>query len=67
MRTQLRLTLRIEPSEPISGTIQPEEGVSRPFTGWVGLISLIDGIRGDVRTGAMSCGAGESPQPGDRG
>jgi hypothetical protein len=45
MADTLRLALEIEPSDPISGTLRDAGGLTRPFSGWLGLISALEGLR----------------------
>jgi len=51
-RTQV--TLELEPeAEPIRGRLRDAQGESRPFTGWLELLSLLDRLRGEPPLGTV--------------
>ncbi len=41
MSRRVQLVLEFDDSEPISGSLRAEDGASRPFSGWLGLIAAI--------------------------
>jgi hypothetical protein len=41
----LRLALEIEETEPISGTLRDHGELTLPFSGWLGLISILERLR----------------------
>jgi hypothetical protein len=43
----VRLTVAFAPGEEIGGTVIRDEGETRPFTGWMGLVAAIESLAGD--------------------
>ena len=65
MTTTRRLTLRLEPSgdnKLITGWLCDERGEERYFTSWLGLLTLLERARLQVRAEARreSCGKGST-------
>jgi hypothetical protein len=55
MSRRVQLVLEFEDSEPISGSLHGDDGGSRPFSGWLGLMAAIRETAGNE----------PSPAPGD--
>lgn len=55
MSRSVQLVLEFEDSEPISGLLRADDGASRPFSGWLGLMAAIK----------ETAGTEPSPAPAD--
>jgi len=47
-RDAQRLTIEIEPGEPIRGRLVDEVGATHPFQGWLELSATLERVRGDA-------------------
>jgi hypothetical protein len=47
-RDAQRLTIEIEPGEPIRGRLVDEVGATHPFQGWLELSATLERVRGGV-------------------
>jgi hypothetical protein len=41
MSRRLHLLLEVEDTEPVNGSLHLEDGTTRPFSGWLGLMAAI--------------------------
>jgi hypothetical protein len=56
MARRVQLVLEFEDSEPISGSLRGDDGASRPFSGWLGLMAAIKATGGNEPSPAPADG-----------